>query len=377
MKTQNSRIPAIDGLRTLAVLGVLWTHVWMFFKNIPMKVGGLDLNRGMAFGRHGVDLFFVISGFCMYLMYASRIDHFSASNFFGFLKKRWLRIAPAFYMIVVFDSFLLLYHTGIFPLKQMSYHLLFINIFLDQYDFAPHYWSLATEFHFYLLFPFLFLRLRSQRELSLRVFALMAVCLIFRLILFYNHTNDILEKETITSTAIWYRFIEFGFGIIAAQLYVLKRVLPRWAIGSSGFILGLLISYAGKIIITTEFVRHFGTKAFIFRAFAEPIMTFGFGWMLISLITSGGIFTRVLSSRPFLFLGKISYSFYLWHWFVAHLVSNWLIAWGGMNLKTFYLSLLISLVVAIPIAFLSFRLFEAPYFKRNPKLKKMAYVEVV
>lgn len=377
MKSKNARIPAIDGLRTLAVMGVLWTHVWMFFKNIPMKIGPVDINRIIAFGRHGVDLFFVISGFCMYLMYASRIDHFNASNFFGFLKKRWFRIAPAFYAIVIFDSFLMLYKLGIFPFRELSFHLLFINIFLGKHDFAPHYWSLATEFHFYLLFPFLFLRLKSQRDLTIRIIVLMLICLVFRLVLFYDHLEEVLAKETITSTAIWYRFIEFGWGIMAAQIYVLKKTLPRWAVGSSGIILGFIISYIGKIFITTEFVSHFGADAFVFRALGEPLMTFGFSWILISLISTENLFNRILSVRPFLFLGKISYSMYLWHWIVGQTLANWLIVKWGLNLETFYVCLLISFILAIPVSLLSFKLFEEPYFKRNPKLKQMAYLEVV
>ena len=59
------RIEPLDGLRTCAVLGVLWAHVWMFFKNIPFPLAGVDINRLLAFGGIGVVLFFVIMGFCM------------------------------------------------------------------------------------------------------------------------------------------------------------------------------------------------------------------------------------------------------------------------------------------------------------------------
>src|ERR1700730_731081 len=181
-----NRIPAIDGLRTMAVLGVLWSHVWGFFNNIPWQMG-VDLNRVISFGRNGVDLFFVISGFCMYLMYGSKIARFSKDSFLDFLKRRWFRIAPAFYVLIAVESLRLLLNDGAFPVQNFFYHLFFINIFLPKNLFSPIYWSLATEFHFYLIFPFLFLFLKNQKELLKRVLIGILVCLVFRFFLFYFH----------------------------------------------------------------------------------------------------------------------------------------------------------------------------------------------
>src|SRR5262245_49813726 len=96
------RIAPVDGLRALAVLGVLWWHVWMFSGNPSLSVGrvgavNLDVNRAVSAIGTGVDLFFVISGFCMYLMYAKSQSVFSAQRYAAFIKRRWWRIAPAFY----------------------------------------------------------------------------------------------------------------------------------------------------------------------------------------------------------------------------------------------------------------------------------------
>ncbi|HEY9302611.1 MAG TPA: acyltransferase family protein [Phormidium sp.] len=103
INTKN-RIAPVDGLRAVAVFGVIWAHVWAFGSGIPVwslgKIGSinLDLNRAISVIGTGVDLFFVISGFCMYLMYAQKQTKFAWNTYATFLKKRWLRIAPNYYV---------------------------------------------------------------------------------------------------------------------------------------------------------------------------------------------------------------------------------------------------------------------------------------
>jgi peptidoglycan/LPS O-acetylase OafA/YrhL len=370
-----NRIPAVDGLRTIAVLGVLWAHIWGFFHNIPWRVG-IDLNRFISFGRNGVDLFFVISGFCMYLMYGSKIARFSRDSFFDFLKRRWLRIAPAFYVLIVVESIRLLLLDGRFPFPDFFYHLTFMNIFLPKNLFSPIYWSLSTEFHFYLIFPFLFLFLKNQQDIVKRVVFGILICLACRVFLFYFHRADIASGETISGFEIWYRFAEFGFGIIVAVLFVQNRELPSWVKSAMGFIIGAVVAFAGRICMLTEFLAHFGKWAFIVRTLSEPLMTLGFGLLLLNVISSQNIFSRILSWKPFLFLGKISYSMYLWHYLIAQYLSVLIIKQWGISLATMNLSILVTLFILVPVSWISFKLFEAPYFRKSTKAKEMAYVEV-
>jgi peptidoglycan/LPS O-acetylase OafA/YrhL len=369
-------IEAIDGLRTIAVLGVIWTHIWMSFDNIPWKIGSIDVNRIISFGRNGVDLFFVISGFCMYFMYGSKVDIFGIDNYKTFLVKRWTRIAPAFYFLIVVESLLFLYHIGVFPYQSFFYHLFFINIFLPVNPFSPHYWSLATEWHFYLVFPFLFIRNKEHKQLVFRIMILILICLIFRLVLFHEHSEDLVNKITIDSSAIWYRFVEFGFGIIVGKFYLSGVALPKAFRGLPGLALAFAIAYLGRICMLTEFVNLFGKYAFIVRAFGEPVMTFGFALILYNVITTKTIVSRLISSKPFLFIGKISYSMYLWHLLIAGWISRWIIHIIGESLFSFNLAIIVSLIVVIPLSWLSFKLLEEPYFRKYRVEKKQAYVEV-
>lgn len=373
-RLKTNRIPAIDGLRTIAVLGVIWAHTWGFYNNIPWKLG-IDLNRIISFGRNGVDLFFVISGFCMYLMYASKISKFTFGNYTYFLKKRWLRIAPAFYTLIFVEALIIFVTSDVIPTKNIIYHLLFINIFLPKDLFSPHYWSLATEFQFYLIFPLLFLFVNQPSGFLKRVVIFVIVCIGFRIWHFYRYRADIAMNQTVSSFEIWYRFAEFGFGVIAAILFVKKQRIPNWIAGVRGFLIGLGISYLGRILMLSEFANYFGWKAFYFKALGEPIMTFGFGILLLSLISSENVLNSFFSGKPFLFLGKISYSMYLWHYLLAEYVSRFFIGIVGVSMVSMYISLVVSLAILIPISWISFKLLEEPYFKRISNAKAVAYVE--
>jgi peptidoglycan/LPS O-acetylase OafA/YrhL len=359
------RIQPVDGLRAFAVLGVIWAHCWMFFGNLPWTVAHVNLIRLLAFGGIGVDLFFVISGFCMYLMHAKDANHFGIDTYGAFLKKRWLRIAPAFYFVVTFESFKYLLLNGVFPLKSFVYHLLFINTFNKDNVLSPPFWSLATEWHFYIILPFLFIRDAAGKYLYQRVTILMLICLAFRLQLYYG--QDLTSGLTIPNDKIWYRFVEFGFGILAARFYLDGRRLTGLFRGNHGFILTFLIAFLGRMCMTTEFLAHFGRLDFVVRALGEPILTLGFGLMILNLVTTSGFFARFIALRPFLFIGRISYSMYLWHWMIAVWICGLVHTYVGVSALYQEVAFLLVVAATTVVGFVSHTCLEAPYFRKRAK----------
>src|SRR5664279_1654436 len=137
-----SRIAPIDGLRAYAVLGVIWAHAWTEFKHPSLKIWRVDINKIISFGGVGVDLFFVISGFCMYLMYQKKAKTFNISVYREFIFKRWKRIAPAFYVVVSFECILYLILHGQFPFSSFIAHLFFANTFISDNVLSPPFLSL-------------------------------------------------------------------------------------------------------------------------------------------------------------------------------------------------------------------------------------------
>ncbi|HWK05461.1 MAG TPA: acyltransferase [Puia sp.] len=369
-----NRIQPVDGLRSFAVLGVIWAHCWMFFGNPSLFIAGVNINQFFAFGGIGVDLFFVISGFCMYLMHSKNSAHFSLPLYGSFIRKRWLRIAPAFYFVVLFESIKYLATQGIFPAKSFIYHLLFINTFNPDNVLSPPFWSLATEWHFYLILPFIFISDLSGKYLYTRVLLLMLICLLLRLWLYHGY--DLSLGITIPSDKIWYRFVEFGFGILAARFYIDKNPLPSFLRGNIGFIVCFLVAFSGRLCMTTNVILHLGKMAFIARAFGEPILTFGFALMILNLINTESLFKKIIVAPPFLFIGRISYSMYLWHWMIASSVSFFIISHRGVSNVGQELAFLICVIFCIPIAILSYRYLEAPYFKKRNKIETIGTAAV-
>lgn len=361
----STRIKSLDGLRTVAVLGVLWTHLWGFYGNLPWKLAGVDLNRVISFGRNGVDLFFVISGFCMYLMYHKKVGVFNGDSYANFIIQRWKRIAPAFYVLIAVEATVIVFRDNFFPIKEILANVFFVNIFLDNKLFSPHYWSLSTEWHFYLALPFIFLQGINMKSVVRNVWILVFLSMICRCALFYLHNQDLVSGITINSDPIWFRFPEFAFGILGAVYFLNDYKLPGFLSGLKGFFIAFGISYIGRILMLTEIAAHLGKYAFLSRTLGEPIMCIGFTLVLYNVITTESLASRVLSSGPFQYLGKISYSFYLWHWLVSFMVAVFVKQYFGDSLLSFNVSFVLSVVVMIPVSRISYELFESFYFKKR------------
>ncbi len=202
------RIAPLDGLRAVAVLGVFYAHAWSFALGAPaLRVGPVDVNRALSLLGTGVDLFFVISGFCMYLMYGSAQRGFSSGDFRRFVVNRFRRIAPSFYAAVLVSAVLLAVRTHAFPWLDVLAHLTFVFTLVPGLGkLAASYWSLGTEWHFYLLLPGL-LFFAQRRGFGPALGVAMAASVVFRLAIPLLPAGAIDLDHLILS-----RFVEFGWG---------------------------------------------------------------------------------------------------------------------------------------------------------------------
>lgn len=365
------RFIEIDGLRALAVLGVLWAHCWMFLGNPSLNIVGLPLIRIMSFGGAGVDLFFVISGFCMYYSFERKYKIISTQVFLNFVKNRWLRIAPIYYLVVLVYS---VFFTTQINIKSIIYHFLFVQTLFDQNHIAAHFWSLATEWHFYLVLPFLFLMRAKKIGFNNTLYILMILCLICRIIQWgYVLPSPIsIEKYD----RIYFRFIEFAWGILVCKWYHEDFKTPDILLGKKGFIISLLIAFSGRLMNTTEVIDAFNSFGFMFRVLSEPVLSLGFALMLLNVIKSDNYITKTLNSPLFQKIGKVSYSFYLWHWMIASYTSSFLVNEMGNNNYTLFTAFILSALLTYFISVISYNLVEKRYFVkkglRNNNLE-MAY----
>ncbi len=157
-------IPALDGLRAVAILIVVWYHFWQQSWLMPI-VGDFNLDWLPRNGAILVDFMILLSGFCLFLPYAREMVYGEkAAGALRFYRKRIARIAPSYYvsLLIVLFCFALPfgeYASGTTFWKDFVPHLFFVHNLFPQSHIYTHLngalWTVAVEVQFYLLFPLL------------------------------------------------------------------------------------------------------------------------------------------------------------------------------------------------------------------------------
>jgi peptidoglycan/LPS O-acetylase OafA/YrhL len=289
--------PDIDGLRALAVLAVVAFHAF------PEYITG---------GFVGVDIFFVISGF---LIAGITLDEASKETFSfrRFYERRVRRIFPALLIVLVvvlMAGWLILLPNDLLRLgKQSLASAAFVANFYFWFQsgyFSPdartfpllHLWSLGVEEQFYILWPAIIVGVgrRADRTIyAILLIGLSSFCI--NIALMPNHEADFYFPVT--------RAWELMFG---AALAWRKRhnagAFPSRATANSATIVGLIM-LGGSVVTFDQQSAYPGWLALVPTIGASLIVWGG---------ASGGVACLILSSRPLVFVGLISYPLYLWHW---------------------------------------------------------------
>jgi len=330
----------IDGLRAVAVLPVVFFHA-----GVPGPSGGFV----------GVDVFFVISGFLITTIVAREIND-NRFSLFSFYNRRARRILPALTAMItacfVMAWFVLLpQELEDFAASAIAAALFVSNIYfnsqLDYFnqaaDFAPllHTWSLAVEEQFYVFFPpVLMLLAWWKRWTPAGVIALLALASFALAIVFLP-----LKSEWVFYQIV-FRAWELGFGAVMA-LAAIKPPQSR-AIRD-------VLGAAALLMILIPVFYYDSVTPFPGIAALPPVL----GASLLIWIGSQGADSRVkkiLSAHPFVWVGLISYSLYLWHWPVFSFLR--------IELGTVHIPMPLALggvVLSFALAWLSYRFVERPF----------------
>ena len=285
------RIDYIDGLRAIAVLSVVVHHAAKYDQNIPVG----PLQHTLVEGAHGVDLFFVISGFVLSYPTLSKLHANNAAAFdvARYLAHRFVRILPPYYFAVGLGCVVLfalarlhlLIPWGIIGPEVTPVEVLKQMVFLDQRPqlLNGSFWSLAVEFRWYFLFPLLLvLWTRSPRA-----FGLVAVGFVF---LAYLTRAAGLDVSIMPA---------FMLGIVAADIEI--RQLPIRRLAGLLAILSLCIALALEPREPYEFYAR-TQLGWQLTVFFVVVAAGAIGWLRKSLCW-----------RPLVAIGIVSYSIYLVH----------------------------------------------------------------
>ena len=382
-------LPSIDSLRALAVLAVIIYHV--------------DVNY-LPGGFLGVDLFFVLSGYLISSLIIKEYRKTGSLNLYNFYIRRARRLLPAVYFMITVGLVVMVLFNEVL-LRKSHLDAIFGYIYssnwwyifhkLDYFDSfgaqSPfkHLWSLAIEEQFYMIFPLLFLlvnRKKKSKDGTYKlnknflyvVLGLILVSLIAHILLF--DINNISRIYFGTDT----RAFSLLVGVVGAILYPMERlhtkVTPQQNVIYSVISLVAIASLITVMIYTSEY------NTWLYRGGFLLVAILG----LIVIISSGKqhtLMSRLLSFKPVVFIGKISYSLYLWHFPVLVLTTP-VSEIGNPNIifvilrviLTFVLATASYLFVETPIRKLGFKNYINVIFKKLkkcPRKSRKIYAGVV
>ncbi|MDB6145587.1 MAG: putative acyltransferase protein [Pseudomonas sp.] len=340
----------IDGLRAIAVLLVVLYHA-----RFPISGGFI-----------GVDVFFVISGYLITTLINKEIEEKSFS-FRVFYKRRIKRLLPAYFFLLI-GLFIYCYQF-LLPddlvsfAKSAAYSMVGVsNIYFfattgyfgnSIYEPLLHTWSISVEEQFYITWPVALIvisKLKHKKQGVIILFGIFILSFAVSQYLSENHRN-------VAYFLLLSRFFELMTGCMYSKYQdTLSAFISRPHITS---LLGLVLIIGSAVTLdeTSPFPG----------AYALPVC---FGTVLViasGYNTNTGIINKLLSRSLFVYVGKISYSLYLWHWPILILA-----VYRGVALSALNASLLIGM--ATVASMISYHLIEAPF--RRAEIKKFQTVFV-
>ncbi len=357
-------LPAVQGLRALAVLLVVVFHA------------GLPLSGGFV----GVDVFFVVSGFVITRLLLRDSASAGGIRLRQFYLRRFRRLLPAAALMVTVTVVLAAVLQTPAAAQQTGYAALASAVWLANaalfvltagyFSFRAnlipleHMWSLAVEEQFYFVFPLLTVaalawarrraRLRggavSRRPLAWVIALVLVGSFLVSLLLSYG-LAPLPAPEGLAYYAPFSRAWEFAAGALVALLPASRSVRGQASgVGWAG--VGLVLILVSAVLITPD-------QAFPGIVAIVPLLGTALVLAVLQRGRDGGAVGRVLASRPAVWLGDRSYSWYLWHWP--------LIAFADIYFPRQVGASVIAAALSLPVAMAAYSWVEDPIRRRRER----------
>jgi peptidoglycan/LPS O-acetylase OafA/YrhL len=386
-------IPALDGVRALAALSVVFFHSFQLLP--PRKVVlGVDVTTQWNYAQTGVHLFFVLSGFLLFLPYArAMLQGRPLPSTRRFYARRAMRILPIYWVCL-----------GVLVLVQLPRFVsvtgaenIVSHVFLVHDDFRAFnraingpFWTLALEAQFYLVLPIFAWCIakvvgatRSALRLALAVCGLLVAALALRALDAFAQ-SQLGSLHGLAYGAVWWstlltqgiqgKFLEvFALGMLCAVCYLVlieQRRVSSAVVRNVGLasicMAGVAYAWLPRLLQTDYFIV---PQSDLLAAYGKPLDLFGplltgagYAALMLAVLLLGGPLAAIFSWAPLRFIGVMSYSLYLWH---LPFVAGWMPYMHTLSLPW-------RVATAFAVAYLSYLLLERPFLAGRRNLTERA-----
>jgi peptidoglycan/LPS O-acetylase OafA/YrhL len=356
------RLHFIDGLRGLAMLLVLVYHCRLFggqwAMTVPLGDHAVSVGPLLGYGHVGVNLFLVLSGFCLYWPFV-KSSRRREPTLWEFAKKRCIRILPPYYAALVlfggaaFASALLRHDPSgtAYALNWIWIHAVMAQNLRPGYVLTldGSLWSLALEFQLYILFPVL---VEAYRRFQARgvIWTVLIVCSAYRFFLVRGHFLPDDATGYVLAYSVFGRGFEFALGMFTAMLLARRNEAQKRLLHPMDF-----LAFAGIASAAVLDGRHGH-----FQTLTDVLWGLLFAALILAGSRTGTALNRALSSRFLVSLGLFSYSVYLIHLPLVILLGRYALGhFSGTGQALFML--LFTAPLMLGLGYLFHLLFERPF----------------
>ncbi len=359
------RLEFVDGLRALAALFVVLSHAWL---TIPTRREG----HGSGWLNHGhlaVDLFIVLSGFCLALpMSQPRSFGLLRGGTLEYYKRRARRILPPYYFAVALSLALIAtligHATGTHwdvalpaTWQAVLAHVLLIEDVVDPSRINHALWSIAVEWQIYFLLPLIALGWRRVGPVFTTLITTVAA---------YGAIAATKTIHPLGPSAWLFIYVAlFGFGTLAAFVATTRNT--RWEATRKPLpwtIIVLLLAAGVRQCV----VHEFGSTYWMLIRIDLTAGLFSAALLVLASCSGKNILREALSAKPLVFLGTFAYSIYLIHAPLLQVVWQYAILPLHLTWQKQFLALVfIGIPIIVTACYLFFLGCERPWLARRPR----------
>jgi len=344
-----SRVASLDGLRALSIAMVLFNHAQLSC-DFP---GGTPQWFGWLFnGQLGVRIFFVISGFIITLLILREENNRGSFSLKNFYFRRILRILPVYYLFLFTVMIISRFVDLRLNPNEMTAALTFTTGWWKNGTWIlGHTWSLSVEEQFYLLWPFVLYFVTSPRKRMIAACCAVAIMPLMRVLVYKSS----LEEQR--------GFIFIGAGDSILYGCILAMLLFYYGAEVKKY----FTSYVGVLRIVLIFLI-WGSTALQSQAMlgvltvplSNTVESIAISWLIASFIFNPDPGHKILNSRILVFIGTISYSWYLWQQLFLFECERYF----SSESFRFPINIILSFIVAC----MSYYLIEKTFQRLKPKI---------